>query len=96
MGDNFERNLELVRALEAMAARKRCTASQLALAWVLSRGKHVVAIPGTRSVTRLAENAAAAQIALSPIELAELETIVPRDAAAGTRYTEGGMKTVNR
>jgi aryl-alcohol dehydrogenase-like predicted oxidoreductase len=96
MGDNFERNLALVRALEAMAARKRCTTAQLALAWVLSRGTHVVAIPGTRNLTRLAENAAAAQVALSPGEFAELETIAPRDAAAGTRYTEGGMKTVNR
>jgi aryl-alcohol dehydrogenase-like predicted oxidoreductase len=96
MGGNFEKNLELVRALEAMAARKRCTAAQLALAWVLSRGKHVVAIPGTRSLTRLAENAAAATMTLSPAELAELDTIAPREVAAGTRYTEGGMKTVNR
>lgn len=96
MGDNFQKNLELVRALEAMAARKRCTPSQLALAWVLSRGKHVVAIPGTRSLARLGENAAATRVALSQDELAELDRIAPRDVAAGGRYTEGGMKTVNR
>ncbi len=95
-GENFAKNLELVRAIEAMAAARGCTAPQLALAWVLSRGEHVMAIPGTRSIKRLEENAAAAAITLTAAELAELDAIAPPDAAAGTRYPEAGMQAVNR
>lgn len=95
-GENFAKNLELVRALEAMAATRGCSASQLALAWVLSRGPHVMAIPGTRSIGRLEENAAAAAMALTDAELAELDAIAPPDVAAGTRYPEASMKAVNR
>ena len=95
-GKNLEKNLELVRAIEAMARTKGCTASQLALAWVLARAEHIVPIPGTRKLGRLAENAAAADITLSPGELAELDAIAPRDVAAGERYPEAAMQTVNR
>lgn len=95
-GENFQKNLDLVRAIEQMAAARACTAPQLALAWVLSRGEHVMAIPGTRSIRRLEENAAAADITLSEDELAEIDRIAPPDAAAGTRYPEAGMKAVNR
>jgi aryl-alcohol dehydrogenase-like predicted oxidoreductase len=96
MPDNFTRNLDLVAAVERMAALKRCTPAQLALAWVLSRGEHVIAIPGTRSLARLAENAAAADVTLAPGELAELDEIAPPGAAAGTRYAEAGMRNLNR
>jgi aryl-alcohol dehydrogenase-like predicted oxidoreductase len=95
-GENFEKNLELVRAVARLARSKRCTAAQLALAWVLARGEHIVPIPGTRSIPRLEENAGAVEVELTPDELAELDAIAPRDVAAGTRYTEGGMRTVNR
>jgi aryl-alcohol dehydrogenase-like predicted oxidoreductase len=96
MPDNFSRNLDLVAAVQRIAVLKRCTPSQLALAWVLSRGEHVTAIPGTRSVARLAENAAAVDVTLTPDELAELDHIAPPGAAAGTRYTEAGMRNLNR
>jgi aryl-alcohol dehydrogenase-like predicted oxidoreductase len=86
----------LVRAIETLARARGCTASQLALAWVLARGEHVVPIPGTRRLARLAENAAATEIALSTGELADLDAIAPRDVAAGSRYPEAAMQTVNR
>ena len=95
-GDNLARNLELVRAIQEAAASKGCSAAQLALAWVLSRGENVVPIPGTRSQGRLAENAAATEIELSPELLAELDRIAPPGAAAGTRYPEVAMQAVNR
>ncbi|HXW04538.1 MAG TPA: aldo/keto reductase [Vicinamibacterales bacterium] len=94
--ENFERNLGLIRAIEGMAAGRRCTPAQLALAWVLARGEHIVPIPGTRSLRRLEENVAAADLTLSASELRELDVIAPRDVAAGTRYTAGGMRAVNR
>lgn len=95
-GDNFQKNLDLVQAIEAMARARGCTASQLALAWVLSRGEHVVAIPGTRSVARLAENAAATDISFTAEELAQLDLIAPPGVAAGQRYPEAGMQSVHR
>lgn len=94
--EHFERNLDLVRRVEALAAEKRCTPAQLALAWVLSRGLHVVAIPGTRSPERVDENAAASELELSASELASLDAIFPPDVAGGTRYTEQGMASLNR
>lgn len=95
-GENFARNLQLVRAIERFARTKGCTASQLALAWVLARGEHIVPIPGTRSLARLAENAAAVDIALSPAELDELDAIAPHGVAAGTRYAAATMQALNR
>jgi aryl-alcohol dehydrogenase-like predicted oxidoreductase len=95
-GGNFERNLELVRAIETFARARNCTAAQIALAWMLGRVEQIVPIPGTRSIARLEENAAASNIVLSEDELALLEQIAPREVASGTRYPEAGMQTVGR
>jgi aryl-alcohol dehydrogenase-like predicted oxidoreductase len=94
-GENFRKNLELVEELEAMARAKGTTAAQLALAWLLTRGKHVVPIPGSRRIERLEENAAAADITLTDNELHRLELIAPVGAAAGTRYPEPMMAALN-
>ena len=95
-GENFYANLELVRRVEALAAGKGCTAAQLALAWLLAQGQDIVPIPGSKVRARVEENAAAADIELTGQDLAALETAAPAGAASGTRYTEGGMKTLNR
>jgi aryl-alcohol dehydrogenase-like predicted oxidoreductase len=85
-GDNFRKNLELVAEVEKLAGKRGITPAQLALAWVLGRAPHIVAIPGTRSRARLDENAAAADITLDKAELDALEAIFPPGAAAGARY----------
>ncbi len=95
-GENFAKNLALVDKVRAFAATRRATPSQVALAWLLAQGEHVVPIPGTTSIARLEENLAAADIALSADELAAIEAIVPRDVAAGARYGEVGMRQINR
>jgi aryl-alcohol dehydrogenase-like predicted oxidoreductase len=92
--ENLRRNLELVEQVEAIAQSKGVTASQLAIAWVLARGEDIVPIPGTKRRTYLEENAAAAQIELTPDELEQLEQAFPAGAAAGDRYPD--MSTVNR
>jgi aryl-alcohol dehydrogenase-like predicted oxidoreductase len=94
-GENFTKNLELVEELQAMARAKSTTAAQLALAWLLTRGKHVVPIPGSRRIERLEENAAAADIRLTDNELHRLELIAPVGAAVGTRYPEAMMAALN-
>lgn len=94
-GDNFAKNLEVVKKLEVWATAKGATPAQLALAWVLSRGEHVVTIPGTRSTRRVDENAAAAELRLSSAELAELDALAPPAAFAGTRYPDAAMGLVN-
>ncbi len=94
-GENFERNLELVRRVETMAAEKGCRPSQLALAWLLAQGKDVVPIPGTRRRSHLEENAAAASLVLSQEDLARLDRELPLGAGAGTRYAESQMSSVN-
>jgi len=94
-GENFRKNLELVEELEAMARAKGTTAAQLALAWLLTRGKHVVPIPGSRRIERLEENAAAADIRLTDNDLYRLELIAPVGAAVGTRYPEPMMAALN-
>ncbi len=85
-GDNAERNFALVKALQALAREKGCTASQLALAWVLHQGDDFVPIPGTRRLERLEENLAAADIALTPEDIAAIEGAVPHEGVAGGRY----------
>jgi aryl-alcohol dehydrogenase-like predicted oxidoreductase len=95
-GDNFQKNLELVEELQAMARDKGTTAAQLALAWLLTRGDHVVPIPGSRRLDRLEENAAAADITLTENELHRLELIAPVGAAVGMRYPETMMEALNR
>jgi aryl-alcohol dehydrogenase-like predicted oxidoreductase len=94
-GENFDKNIVLVRAIEAMAAEKGCTAAQLALAWVLAQGEDIVPIPGTKRRKYLAENIGALEVKLSPEELKRIDQILPPGAAAGTRYHEAGMATVN-
>jgi aryl-alcohol dehydrogenase-like predicted oxidoreductase len=86
VGDNFAKNLALVREIERLAAEKRCTPSQLALAWVLSRGPDIVPIPGTKKRTYLDENLAAAAVELSAADQARIDAIAPPGVAAGSRY----------
>ena len=95
-GENFEKNLQLVDAVREMAQEKGCTPAQLALAWVLAQRRHIVPIPGTRSLERLAENVAAVGIELTHEELDRLDRIAPVGVTAGSRYPEGGMRAVNR
>jgi aryl-alcohol dehydrogenase-like predicted oxidoreductase len=95
-GENFQKNLDLVKRIEALAAQKKVRSSQLALAWVLMQGGDIVPIPGTKRMKYLEENAAAAMIKLSTDEITELNAALPAGAAAGTRYPEGGMAAVNR
>jgi aryl-alcohol dehydrogenase-like predicted oxidoreductase len=95
-GENFHRNLQLVEQVTQLAADKGCSPAQLALAWVLAQGEDVFAIPGTRKQSRLDENLGALAVQLSTADLKAIEAIFPHDAAAGTRYPEAGMRTVNR
>lgn len=95
-GDNFQKNLDLVAAVGAIAADKGVTAAQLALAWVLAQGEDLVPIPGTRRIATLEQNVAAADIVLTADDLARIEAVFPRDAAAGERYAPGGMSSLNR
>ena len=95
-GENFENNLKLAERIRQIAEKKGCTPAQLALAWLLARGRDIVPIPGTRSPQRLDENAAAAQITLSAADLAEIDAALPRTAVAGQRYPESSMASVNR
>jgi aryl-alcohol dehydrogenase-like predicted oxidoreductase len=94
-GENFSRNLALADALQKMAKEKKCTASQLALAWVLAQGEDIVPIPGTKRRRYIEENAKATEVRLSPEELRRIDRAIPRDSAAGLRYPEAGMKRVN-
>lgn len=95
MGENFQKNLDLVEKIGDIAKEKGVTTSQLALAWVLAQGQDVVPIPGTKRRTYLEQNAAATEIILSQEELAAIEDVFPKDSAAGLRYPEEMMKTVN-
>jgi len=93
-GENFERNLDLVREVERLARDKGATPGQLALAWVLARGEEIVPIPGTKHVRYLEENVGATRIELSSDEIARLDNMIPIGAATGTRYAN--MTTVHR
>lgn len=95
-GENFERNLELVRRMEAMAAEKGCRPAQLALAWVLAQGDDIVPIPGTKRTRYLEENLGALDVELTADDLARLNEAAPPGGAAGMRYDERGMATINR
>ena len=94
-GENFQLNLALVQRVEQIAARKGCTPAQLALAWLLGH-PDLVPIPGSKKRSRLEENAAAADIHLTPAEITEIEDAAPKGVAAGTRYAIGGMATVHK
>ena len=95
-GESFARNLELVAKVKTVASRLRCTASQVALAWVISRGEDVVPIPGTKRRKYLESNVGAVDVVLPPDALAELDAAFPPGAASGTRYPEAMMGSVNR
>ena len=94
--ENFRRNMELVERIKALAARKGCSPAQLAIAWVLAQGDDIVPIPGTKRRRYLEENIGALDVQLSPKELAEIDTILPAGAAAGSRYSAPGMRTIDR
>ena len=91
-GENFQKNLDLVERVERVARRKHCAPSQLALAWLLAQGDDIVPIPGTKRRSYLEQNVGAVNVALTDAELEELEEV---GTAAGARYPEGGMRTVN-
>ena len=95
-GENFNKNLALVKKIEVIAKEKGCTSSQLALAWVMAQEDFIFPIPGTKRVKYLEENIKAAGITLSAKELKQIEEVFPKNAAAGQRYSETGMKTLNR
>ena len=86
----------LVKKIGELAAAKGCTPSQLALAWVLARGDDVVPIPGTKRVKYLDENLGAVNVRLTADDLAQIEAILPAGAAAGSRYSELAMRTIDR
>jgi len=94
-GENFQRNLELVRRIEEMARTKAWTPAQLALAWLLNRGNDIVPIPGTKQRARLEENVRAVEIRLTSEELKRIDAVAPFGAAAGNRYPDAGMRAVN-
>jgi aryl-alcohol dehydrogenase-like predicted oxidoreductase len=94
-GENFQKNLDVVKQIEALANQKGVTASQLALAWILAQGDELLPIVGTKRRTYLQENFGALDVSLTPDDLKEIEAISPKGAAAGERYPETMMKLVN-
>jgi len=94
-GENFQKNLDLVQRVEEIAREKKCTVSQLALAWVLAQGQDIVPIPGTKRRKYLEENVAAEAIRLTPEDLQRIDEVFPPEAAAGGRYPEHMMSLVN-
>jgi aryl-alcohol dehydrogenase-like predicted oxidoreductase len=91
---NLQRNVQFVERVEAFARDKGCTPGQLALAWLLARGRDIVPIPGTKRRDRLEENVGALQVQLTPDEVTRISDAVPAGAAAGLRYPEPLMKAV--
>jgi len=95
-GENFQKNLDLVRRVEELAREKGCSPAELALAWVLAQGEDVVAIPGTKRRKYLEENLGALDVRLDAGDLARIDAVLPRDAASGGRYPEAMMRVVAR
>jgi aryl-alcohol dehydrogenase-like predicted oxidoreductase len=95
-GENFQKNLELVRRIEEMSQVKGCTPGQLALAWLLAQGEDLAPIPGTKRRAYLEENVGATKITLTFEEMSRIDEIAPQGVAAGTRYPEHTMGTVNK
>ena len=93
---NFDQNRKLADRVAALAMRKRCTAPQLALAWVLAQGADLVPIPGTKRRKYLEENLGSLHFEFSPSDAADISAEFPLNAAVGQRYPEAHMKTVNR
>jgi aryl-alcohol dehydrogenase-like predicted oxidoreductase len=96
IGENFARNLALVDKVRALADARGCTPAQLALAWVLARGEHVVPIPGTRRIANLDDNLGALDVRLGAQDLADIEAVFPAGATAGTRYAAAVMGMLSR
>ncbi|MEP7118294.1 MAG: aldo/keto reductase [Acidobacteriota bacterium] len=92
-GDNFQKNLDVVAQVRALAREKGCTPAQLALAWLLAQGADIVPIPGSTNAERVAENAGATAVVLTAADLASLAALAPR--IVGERYTPAGMKALN-
>jgi aryl-alcohol dehydrogenase-like predicted oxidoreductase len=95
-GENFQKNLELVKRVEEIATEKKCTPSQLALAWLLAQGQDIIPIPGTKRRKYLEENVGALNVKLTPQDLRRIDEVAPHGAAAGSRYPEAAMAAVNR
>lgn len=95
-GANFQKNLDLVRKIQDLARQKNCTPSQLALAWVLSRGDDIVPIPGTKRIRYLEENLRAADVALTRDDSLQIDEVLPVGSAAGDRYPAQSMAALNR
>ncbi len=95
-GENFQKNLELVRQIGEIAERKGCKPSQLAIAWVLAQGEDIVPIPGTKRRQYLQDNAAAVDIVLTSEDIQQINQVLPQGVAAGSRYPEAMMNLVRR
>jgi aryl-alcohol dehydrogenase-like predicted oxidoreductase len=95
-GENFQKNLELVKRVEEIAKEKKCTPSQLALAWLLAQGEDIIPIPGTKRRKYLEENVGALKVKLTPEDLRRIDEVAPHGAAAGQRYPQSAMAAVNR
>lgn len=95
-GENFNKNLDLVKKIETIAKAKGCTPSQLALAWVMAQEDFIFPIPGTKRVKYLEENIKAPDISLSSKDMEQIKEVFPKNAASGLRYTEAAMKTLNK
>ncbi len=95
-GENFQKNLDLVKEIEALAKSKGCTPSQLALAWVLAQGGDIVPIPGTKRLRYLEENLGAVNVTLTVQDLKHIDAVLPAGSTAGLRYPEHSMQAVNR
>jgi aryl-alcohol dehydrogenase-like predicted oxidoreductase len=95
-GENFQKNLELVKTIKELAVAKGCTPSQFALAWVLAKGDDIVPIPGTKRVKYLDDNLGAVNVRLTAADLAQIDAILPPGAASGARYNAQAMRAVGR
>jgi aryl-alcohol dehydrogenase-like predicted oxidoreductase len=95
-GENFQKNLELVKRVEEIAKEKKCTPSQLALAWLLAQGEDIIPIPGTKRRKYLEENVGTLKVKLTPEDLRRIDEVAPHGAAAGLRYPQSAMAAVNR
>lgn len=95
-GGNFQKNLDLLREVEAIAKEKKCTAGQIAIAWLFAQGKDIVPIPGTKRRIYLEENVKALSVSLSKDDLERIEKAFPLHRTAGERYPEQAMKALNR
>jgi aryl-alcohol dehydrogenase-like predicted oxidoreductase len=95
-GDNFQKNLQLVKKIEELAAARRCTPSQLALAWVLAQGDDIVPIPGTKRIKYLDDNLEAVNVRLTAEDLAQIDAVLPAGATSGERYPAQAMRVIDR